>query len=123
MDIVLGIGQQGDVARRRETVFQASDDGREQRVIDIRDDDPDRERPPGLETSGQVVGLVAQGGGGGQHPRRRFGLDEGPRRLVESSRRRPGVDLGPSRHVPYCRHHGAVDITEVRVATTWPKAR
>jgi len=53
-------GHQGRVARGVEDAFDAADDGREERILEVGDEHPDAERAPGLQPARDRVQRVAE---------------------------------------------------------------
>src|SRR5205807_410998 len=59
--VVVGVGEDGRVARRPERVLDAADDGREDRVGDVGDEHADDPRAVGLQPVGDGIGTGRMG--------------------------------------------------------------
>jgi len=96
----IGIAQQGHITRRGQLVFQATHDGRENRVVQVRNQYPDSVRAPGPQAPGDGIRPVAHLGGDRAHSPRRLFTDQQAGFRVEGSRCGGGVYTRGRRHVP-----------------------
>src|SRR3954471_22244649 len=60
LGIVLGAGDHRRVARLIEPVLDAADDGREERVLDVRDENANRVRTVGLQPARDRIWVIAE---------------------------------------------------------------
>ena len=94
LGIVVGVGDQRGVPRCLETVLDAAQDRREERVREVRDQDPDRVGAVRLQPPGDRIRLVAELLGRAQHPPRGLVVHERAGLLVQRSGYRGRVDAG-----------------------------
>ena len=113
----VGVADQGHVARRGELVFQAADDRREERVVQVRNQHPDRVRAAGPQAARNRIGPVAELGGGGRHPASGVLADQDAGFRIERAGRGGRMDTGRSSHISQggrpLRHDSS------RSPTTW----
>jgi len=96
----VGVADQGHVARPGELVFQAADDRREDRVVQVRNQHPNRVRTAGPQAARHRIGPVAELGGGSRHPARGILADQDAGFRIERARRGGRMDTGRSSHIP-----------------------
>jgi hypothetical protein len=94
----VGIGQQHRVAVLLDLVVDAADDGREEQVLDVRDQHADRRALSRAQRTRGAVGLVVQRLGGVADQRLQLGADAA--RLREHARDGGRGYTGHRRHLP-----------------------
>ena len=92
--VVLRVAQDEVVAPLAGRVLGPLDDRREERVRDVRDEHPERQRPLQAEAAGEGRGPVAEAVGGREDALARRRPDRGPGVAVEDARHRGRVDAG-----------------------------
>ena len=96
----IGVAEQGYVARRGQLVFQAAHDGRENRVVQVRNQHADAVRAPGTQAPRDGIRPVAHRRGGRDHPACRLLADQQASFRVEGARCGGGMHTRGRRHVP-----------------------